>query len=206
MLTLLPSVHMAYSFSEDKNWPCIQRKVITLSAGQMWPGIVLEKQDTSWKTNEKISKLIKSIFPRRVDLKQTAKIIDQFAVQQPTGSDKIYEQIFAGLLNETNSIRQEIISGIGRFAKRQQQLAERIKKTRRQVTELEKKDTAVTLTKLEDQQLTKLEQQLEWDQRIYEERELSMDYVCEAPVILSQRLFTLAKQLKKHHSTKAAEK
>ncbi len=43
-----------------------------------------------------------------------------------------------------------------------------------------------------------LEKQLLWDTRIFDEREQSLRYVCEAPVLLEQRLFALARAIMAH--------
>ena len=39
------------------------------------------------------------------------------------------------------------------------------------------------------------EKALDWDQRIFTERQQSLTYVCETPVILEQRLFALGRAL-----------
>ena len=43
----------------------------------------------------------------------------------------------------------------------------------------------------------KLEEQLDWDERIYRDRAKSLTYVCETPVLLEKRLFALAQILQK---------
>ncbi len=199
MLTLSAAIIITttptHAFSEDKNWPCAQRKVEKLSAGQMWRGSPVDVKDTSWQTNDKITALTKEILPRRITLEQTNKTITKFASENKDNLEPLMKQTFLALLNETNQIRSEIIGGIGRFTKRQKDLAKRITTNRQKVTELEKNDEDGTLTKEQDKQLVALERSLEWDQRIHEEREQSLDFVCEAPVLLEQRLFALAKQL-----------
>ena len=43
-----------------------------------------------------------------------------------------------------------------------------------------------------------LEQQRLWDIRIYEDRERSLTYICEQPVLLEQRVFALAREIMGH--------
>ncbi len=189
----------AQAYSNDKNWPCIQAKVVKLSAGQMWRGSPVKETDLSWQENEDAKNLVSQIIPRRVTLKETEKLIEEFAKKHPVNLKFQLEQSFLALLFETNKVRNEIIGGIGKFSTRQKDLSKRIVINRRKIVEFEKKDEADTLTKEEDQQFAKLEQQLEWDIRIHEEREKSLEFVCEAPVILEQRLFALSQQLKKFY-------
>jgi Spy/CpxP family protein refolding chaperone len=198
LIVILP-VQQAAAFSEDKNWPCIQRKVIKLSAGQMWRGNPVDEKDVSWQQNKDVRELVKQILPRRVKLKETEKIIEEFADKHNDNRNKQLEQSFLALLSETNKIRQEIIAGIGKFSSRQKSLSKRIIENRNKINEFEKKDTDGTLTKEEDKEFAKLEQQQEWDIRIRDEREKSLEYVCESPVLLEQRLFALSQQLKKFY-------
>ncbi|MGH1407098.1 MAG: hypothetical protein ACRBBJ_11130 [Rhodomicrobiaceae bacterium] len=199
LLNFSAPIKEAHAYSEDKNWPCIQAKVIKLSAGQMWRGNPVKETDFTWQQNKEVKKLVNKIMPRRVTLKETEKFIEEFAKQHQTNIKPQLEQSFLALLFETNKIRKEIIGGIGKFSSRQKNLSKRIIENRRKIAEFEKKDEAGTLTKEEDQLFGKLEQQLEWDIRIHEEREKSLEYVCESPVILEQRLFALSQQLKKFY-------
>ena len=43
-----------------------------------------------------------------------------------------------------------------------------------------------------------LTEKLQWDRRIYRERDQSLTYVCEVPVLLEQRLFALARHIQSH--------
>ena len=77
-----------------------------------------------------------------------------------------------------------IISGIGRYTRRQRALAEKLGRLAGEIKDLpaDEKD------KREE-----LEQQRLWDTRIYEERQRSLTYICEQPVLLEQRAFALAR-------------
>ena len=45
-----------------------------------------------------------------------------------------------------------------------------------------------------------LEEQQLWDTRIYDEREQSLVFVCEQPVLLEQRLFRIGREIMAHLS------
>ena len=195
----------AFAYKNDENWPCVQAKMKKITSATLWPGILKNDDDTAWNSNKDVQELLKKILPRRVKLEETEKIIAEFVKRHGDESPKLIELTFAAALQQTNSTRTDIIGGIGRFTKRQQDLAKRIKENRRKVTEFEKKDEAGSLTKEEDKEFAKYEQQLEWDIRIHEEREQSLDQVCEAPVIISQRLYEISKQLQKFHGKKSAK-
>ena len=40
-----------------------------------------------------------------------------------------------------------------------------------------------------------LEEQLDWDERIYTDRAKSLTYVCESPVIIEKRLYAISQML-----------
>ncbi len=189
----------AKAYTNDKNWPCVQAKVAKLSPGQMWPGTTLPEDESAWQKNKDVAALVAAILPRRVPLEETDKIIAEFA-QKHQGEELtgLMKQGFIGLLYEINSIRSEIITGLTRFMTRQQSLVKRITDNRHKASAYEKKDTDGTLTTEEDRELVKIEQALEWDQRIHEEREQSLEFVCESPVLLEQRLYAITKQMIKH--------
>jgi len=48
------------------------------------------------------------------------------------------------------------------------------------------------------QYCSRLSEQLNWDTRVYDEREQSLRYVCETPVLLEQRLFALGRHIAEH--------
>ena len=39
---------------------------------------------------------------------------------------------------------------------------------------------------------------LRWDTRIYDERQAALTYVCESPVLIEQRAFALAREIRNH--------
>ena len=196
-IVYLTPLHLipALGFQEDKNWPCVQAKVKQLNPGQMWRGKPFNYSNSDWQSNAEAKTLALAILPRRIPLEKTGEEISAFAKKHNDDLQPQLQHTFLALLDETNRIRTEILGGIERFAKRQKALVVRITDNRHKLNQLEEKDQNGTLTKEEDKEMARLEQALEWDQRIHEEREQSLEYVCEAPVILEQRLFALSKQI-----------
>ena len=45
---------------------------------------------------------------------------------------------------------------------------------------------------------TALEQKLQWDTRIYDDRNQALTFVCESPVLLEQRGYALGKEISRH--------
>src|SRR5262245_54066683 len=79
----------------NPDWPCIQRKVATLTSAQMWDGPAVDDL-TGWRNNEEMTKLIAVLVSRRVPIEQAAAAIAQFATAQPQGKrDEALKLLFA---------------------------------------------------------------------------------------------------------------
>ena len=170
--------------SEDPDWPCIQRLVPRITAVQVWAGP--EPDPTSWQGDIEVARLASKLAARRTSLKDSEKLVEDFAdTQAPEAVNDKLAALFGRTLQIINQDRASIIAGIKRFAKRQRQLAERIRETRASLKESDVSTDAET----------ELNETLTWDLRIFDEREKSMTYLCEQPVLLEQRAFALGRTI-----------
>lgn len=182
LLTLLPAAARAAT-SDDPDWPCIQRLVPRISATQVWAGP--EPEPALWQGDIEVSRLAARLAARRTPLNETEKLVEDFAEAQAKDAvNAKLTALFGRTLQVINQDRASIIAGIKRFAKRQRQLAERIRETRGKM-----KDGSGEAS---DDDLREL---LTWDLRIFDEREKSMIYLCEQPVLLEQRAFALGRTI-----------
>ena len=173
------------------DWPCIQRKVPTISAGVVWAGPPIEDLKTDWRRDATISRLAGSVARRAVPLDEAKRAITQFV--EGLGSDKNEKltMLFAGALKVINNERSSIMNGIARYSRRQAALAEKIE---RMTAELGGLDSTTEGEDLEAKR-EELRTQILWDTRIFVEREKSLVYICEQPVLLEQRIFSLGREI-----------
>ena len=175
------------------DWPCVQRKVATLTSAQMWDGPRVDDL-TQWRDNEEITKLIAVLASRRVSLEQAAGAIAQFAAAQPKERrDEALKLVFAGLLSTINSDRAIVVSGIERFQQRQKARAAEIERQGNAIREL--KERAVNDEKARAE-LAAAEDRYNWDVRVFSERQQSLPLACEVPVLIEQRLFELGREVR----------
>ena len=175
------------------DWPCVQRKVATLTSAQMWDGPRVDDL-TQWRDNEEITKLIAVLASRRVSLEQAAGAIAQFAAAQPKERrDEALKLVFAGLLSTVNSDRAIVVSGIERFQQRQKARAAEIERQGNAIREL--KERAVNDEKARAE-LAAAEDRYNWDVRVFSERQQSLPLACEVPVLIEQRLFELGREVR----------
>jgi len=188
-----PSALAAEAANPD--WPCIQRKVATLTSAQMWDGPAVDDL-TAWRDNEEMGKLIAVLVSRRVPLEQAAASITQFAAAQPQDKrDDALKLLFAGLLSTVNTDRATVMNGIERFQRRQRTRAAEIEQQGAVLRQLKERVASDEKARAE---LTAAEDQYNWEVRIFTERQQSLPFACEVPVVIEQRLFELAREIRAH--------
>jgi hypothetical protein len=179
----------------DPDWPCIQRKIPVVSAGMMWAGPEVDEKDRSWRNAPPVADLVHRLAQRRLSIERAREEIDSFAGGLQGDRDPRLTMLFTGLLQVINAERSDIIAGIERYARRQTALADNIKVKIQSLNGLRAKSPSSEADRAEAETL---EQQLLWDTRVFDERERSLSYVCELPVLMEQRLFALARQIMTH--------
>lgn len=171
----------------DPTWPCVQRKVERLSPGLMWPHPV-EEVELDPQTKAAVDDLVARLVLRRLDLAEVAPDLTRFVAAQ--GKDPaVLGQVFQKAFDKLARRRTTIIGGIEDYSLSQIALSERIEQTRTKMDEL------MSLETPDFDQVDALEEQLDWDERIYTDRSQSLSYVCETPVLLEQRIFAIAHML-----------
>ena len=173
----------------EGDWPCIQRKVDELTAAQMWDGPALETV-VNWRDDPAVAALAAELAQRRMPLEEAASRIERFAAEAGRDRDAKLTALFARVLDRINAERGRLVAGIERYARKQRELAERIKTTGLAVAARRAQPTA------NGAPLPELEESLRWDTRIYDERQAALAYVCESPTLLEQRAFALAREIR----------
>jgi hypothetical protein len=179
--------------ASNPDWPCVQRKVATLSAAQMWDGGEVDDL-TQWRDDEQMAKLIALLASRRVPLEQAATAVEQFAEGRPQDKrDDALKQLFAGLLDTVNRDRAVVLSGIERFQQRQRARAAEIERQGAAIRQLKERAASDESARAE---LTAAEERYNWDVRVFTERQQSLPLACEVPVLIEQRLFALGREIR----------
>ena len=85
-----------------------------------------------------------------------------------------------------------VVVVLGRYGRAQVALADRIKSRRSRFEELQAAQPP------DFDAIDAEEEALDWDMRIFDDRQKSLTYVCETPVILEQRAFALGRAIGAH--------
>ena len=172
----------------DRDWPCVQRLVPMLSAGTMWSGPSLDGIG-DWRAEPAVAALVTRIAPRSVSTEDGEAAIAEFTRGLSGDRQRPITLAFAGLLDETNRERSEIIDRIKGLAERQRSLADLVA---RLTAELD----ATPEPKGEPSpQRQELVDRWTYTSRTYNEVQRTMRYACEVPGQLDARLGAYARAL-----------
>jgi hypothetical protein len=183
---------LAAGDAEDPDWPCMQRKVASISAATVWDGPEIPKDGVRWRDQADIAELVSGISSRRMPIEQAYAALDGFAAKLGSDRNEKLTLLFAGLLQTIDAERSDLIRGIERYTRRQKQLADRVKVERGELQALRAQQSRGDA---ENARIKELEEAVRWDTRVFEERRESLSYVCESPVLLEQRLYALARHV-----------
>lgn len=187
-----PTAHAADPATPD--WPCVQRKIDTLTATQMWDGPAITDA-MPWRNSNVIRNLVKILMSRRIEIEDAEKAIEKFATTQP--ADKKDEQLtllFAGFLDQANARRTKVVKGIEKMNVRQRARSEELE--RQGVALAEMKKQAADGDKAIKKKIRKAETEYDWDARVFKERQENLPLACEIPILIEQRAFAISRSIR----------
>lgn len=171
----------------DPEWPCIQPKVAKLSPGLMWPHPIATVK-LAPETEAEVRDLAERFALRRLELAEIEPALAAFAARNGAG-EALMGHVFVAVFERMSATRTAILQGIADYSRSQIALSARIDTAR---TEM---DGLLAAAEPDYDRIDKLEEQIDWDERIYTDRAQSLTYVCETPVLLEKRLFGVAQML-----------
>ncbi|MEJ1160801.1 hypothetical protein [Prosthecomicrobium sp. N25] len=188
-LLVLAGTAAAAAASTDPDWPCVQVRNPQIAATAIWGGPEIPEAAKEWWTEPDVADAVRTIASRRIPIEEAEKIIDGIAKGEGDRTLRL-SKLFVGMLERVNVERNRIMAGLGRYARKQRAFADRIEKVGDQIALLKAGKTVEGVTTAD---LPKLEEEMKWDIRVFDERNQSLTYVCESPGLLEQRAFELAR-------------
>jgi hypothetical protein len=191
----------------NSDWPCRQILVDHMSSAAVWSGPSIEGINSNWDSD--IAALATKLAARRLPLEAAKSEIDNFARDAGTEKQRKLTALFAALFEKLDGERAQIIAGLERFGHAQKAMANRIRAENENlrsaqntpVPEAPKQEGAGAGPNVQADSggaagpgATPLER-LQWDLRVFDDRRRSLSYVCDVPVSIEQRLFSLAREI-----------
>jgi hypothetical protein len=173
-------------------WPCEAPLRGEMSIGAMWQGPDPAGVQEDWRNTPAVVALVSEIAPRRVPQEEAVANVQRFAAgYQGEERAKILTEIFVGVFNTLSAERNQIVRGIKRFYRRQEAIAHRMEEGWKMLGEIDPNTTDPTLV----EQRTAIQQQIDWDSRVFDDRQRLLPVVCEQPRVIEQRVFALSRAI-----------
>ena len=171
------------------DWPCRQLKVPVLSPAAMWTGPSIEGVGNAWEEAPGLPELVAHLAARRTPMAEAEKAIADYLTGTPAEKQEKAKLLFAGLLETLNGERTQVMNGLERASRKQKGVAESIREVAAKFRELQDAPNP------DQAQIEDLGRQIEWRTRIFDERRKTMNFACEVPIEIEQRLFGLARAI-----------
>ncbi len=173
----------------QSDWPCQQPLAPTLSAAEIWRGPSIDSLG-DWRADAGVAALVRQISPRDVSAEQGEEQIAGFLQTLSADRERRVTLAFAGLLDETNRERAEVIARVKDLGQRQRNLAALIDRLTAELDTLPAEPQGQ-----EAARRAELQERLSFISRTYTDVQTTMRYACAAPAMLATRLGAYAKAL-----------
>lgn len=173
----------------DRDWPCQQVLAPALTTGMVWKGPAIDDVG-DWHADPEVAALVQRAAPSDVSVEQGEAAIGEFVRKLGSERTRPVSLALAGLLDETNRERAQMIERIKALAERQRNLGALIS---RLTAELD----AMPAEPQGEASAARVELQQRWTftSRTYTEVQRTMRYACQVPVSLDARLGAYARTL-----------
>ena len=183
------------------DWPCVQRKVMTISSAQIWDGPPIDGVK-GWEDDPKIQELTKYVQSRRIPLEDAEKAIKEYAQSLPQAErDKKLTELFASVLTKINTDRAFVMSRVEEYQRRQTARSKEIEREGQKLSELNQEIPPDQQSGPRDTTLSPEQQEYNWNARIFQERQQNLTVACEIPVLIEQRAYEIAKLIRAQMSS-----
>ncbi|WP_147431203.1 hypothetical protein [Thiocapsa rosea] len=180
--------------AESNDWPCQQILVPQVSAAVVWDGPPVGTETSDWHDDPRVATLVAAITTPLSNEETAASAIAAFAAGlSAEEKDRVLTLAFAGVLETLNRDRAKLVEGIKRYSRDQSRRAEAIGAELDAMVRLEKDPSDAAAARLAE-----LTERMEIEQRVFDERERSIEYLCMRPVAVEQRLGFLARRIAEH--------
>ncbi len=184
-VTLVPALALD---PRHPDWPCQQLKVPGIAVSSLWSGPPVDINGAT-PPEAALADLAARLAARRTPIEEARKLIAGYLFGTPGEREAKGKALFVELYQRLNGQRDEVMSGIERFSRKQKGSAEGIRERTRQMQKMQDEPSA------DPAEVERLATQLAWETRIFEDRQKATAAVCEVPVIIEKRLFDLGKAI-----------
>ncbi len=172
----------------DSDWPCPQIKTPTYSLASVWAGPPLDLNSQSWRDESDVADLAAKMSQRRVPIADVEAAIADFKAKAGADAEPKLLRAFAAAFDDLSQQRSQVLAGLERFGRKQRAMADRIRAEAGAV-----QDSAEQNQNGQSPSGAGSQERLQWDIRVFDDRRKTVQYVCEAPTLIEQRIGAIAR-------------
>jgi hypothetical protein len=193
-LCLLSGCGLALALiAEDRpsDWPCEQILVKEVPAAVVWAGPSIAGLDYAWQQDKEVKKLVGQFVSPYYDLEAADAVLADFSSKQnPVQKDRKLTLLFTGVIQTLNAARKKQLDGIMRYARGQAARANRLSEELDEMVQLQEDPSPAA-----QERLALMHKEMEIKQRMFDEREAFIQHLCTRPMVIEERLGSLARSI-----------
>lgn len=171
------------------DWPCAQTYVPEIALAQVWRGPDLGGVDGQWAADPLVAPLVPQLAASELSIAEAVEKVREFARTVPSEEREArLLRLMRGLFEILSAERRRTIEGALTFARHQKQLTARIREESDRLRAMQREGAPA-------EEIAALQERLNWDLRIFEDRRATASAVCEQPDVVEKRLFELARAI-----------
>lgn len=189
VLGALAAPAAAQPAKSDPDWPCTQLYNPDLVLAHVWNGPDPRAQGGHWAADPEIAPLVPKLASTALPVDKALAEIDALVARLPEAERDRRLALLVGGLHETlDAERKKTIEGLYKFGRNQRTLARQIRERNDRLLQLRASADGAAEAK-------ELEETLEWDLKIFQDRRSTVNTVCAQPDLIEKRLFALVKHV-----------
>ncbi len=189
----LPLALHAEDVPQNPDWPCAQILVPEIPAAVVWAGPSIEGMQKTWEQDTEVASLVRRLTSRDYVIDNADGEIGEFAAKQPANErEHKLTLLFAGIHQTLNEARSKKLDGIILYSQGQAQRADRLSRDLDEMVRLQDNEDPSPAAQ---ERLAMMQKEMELKQRMFDEREMSIQHLCTRPVVIEQKLGALARTI-----------
>ncbi len=173
----------------DPDWPCTQTYNPDLVLAHVWSGPDPTTVGGHWAADAAIAPLVPRLASTALPLEQASAELDAFLATVPEAERPRRLPLLVAALHETlDAERKKVIAGLYRLGRSQRQLAQGIRERNDRIRALRADANGQA-------EAAALDETLQWDLKIFQDRRSTVSVVCAQPDTIEKRLFALVKRI-----------
>lgn len=173
----------------DPDWPCTQTYNPDLVLEHVWSGPDPRSVNGYWAADAEIAPLVPRLASTVLPLEKALGELDAFlAATAPADRARRATLLVAGLHEVLDGERKKVIAGLQKLGRSQRALAQAIRERNDQLAALRARPDGAA-------EAAALEETLQWDLKIFQDRRATVSLACAQPDQIEKRLFALAKRI-----------